>query len=54
MKEKMVEFLLKRLTTKADSLRQIAPENFDTQVEILDDIDLYLDELKSLLSNILM
>lgn len=53
MKEKMLEFVLKRLGGKIDDLREM-PESYEVQEHVLNDIDLYFGELKSLLSDIFM
>ncbi|WP_308636093.1 hypothetical protein [Paenibacillus silvisoli] len=52
MKEKMIEFLLKRLGSKVDELRVGDYEGLHEHV--IDDIQVYMEELKSLLSDILL
>lgn len=47
MKAKMIEFIFKRLGSKFDDLR-----NYDDIDGILDDIDVYMEQLKELLVDV--
>lgn len=54
MKEKLLEFVLKRLGTKVNDLRHISSEYDGAHEQVLDDIDVYLDEMKTILADIFL
>ena len=55
MKEKMLEFILKRLGSRVTDLRAYAHVEDDALSDLIfDDIDAYLSELKSVVADLLV
>lgn len=54
MKEKMIEFLLKRLGSKVDDLKGLDGENYELLEHVSSDIDVYVGALKDLLKEVIL